>query len=481
MEVLQRTANRGSISTGPYEVDNSVKLETANNEWFYNASPTAGNRRTYTFSFWIKRTALGTVNASGNQYVIGQGQHGRMFFGSDYFQYRFDDGHDCRNVSRQFRDTSAWYHFVVAVDTNQSSAANRVKLYVNGESLAVDDHDGGSFPDIQDQGAFFSTSYLTLGTAPFGGSFNVGDGDYDISCYLAEFCAVDGQQLAPTDFGEYDEDSGIWIPIDVSGINFGSQGFYLNFATAGDLGDDKSGNGKDLTENNLAAADQATDTCTNNFATINLLFKYPSSQVISEGATKVARSSGSGLNKTFISTIAVTAGKWYAEFKPTAGGSNYAVGIMPIDTASSVDMDANHLGNSSYTASLGYYSPDGSMLAAGNAANGSFGASYTANDIIGVALDMDNRKVYFSKNGTYQNSQDPTNGTNAITLTDTSDGYHIGFTYDTSGTVECNFGGYHANTLSSAAADGNGFGSFENAPPTGYLALCTKNLGSDGG
>jgi hypothetical protein len=219
MEVLQRTANRGSVSTG-YDIDNSVKLEHANNEWFYNASPTAGNRRTYTFSFWVKRTEIGTVNASGNQYVIGQGQHGRMYFGGDFFQYRFDDGHDCRNVSRKFRDTSAWYHFVVAVDTNQLTSSNRVKLYVNGESLAVDDHDGGSFPDLADEGAFFSTNYLTLGTAPFGGSFNVGDGDYDMSGYLSEFCAVDGQQLTPTDFGEFDSASGIWKPIDVSGINF---------------------------------------------------------------------------------------------------------------------------------------------------------------------------------------------------------------------------------------------------------------------
>ena len=211
------------------------------------------------------------------------------------------------------------------------------------------------------------------------------------------------------------------------------------------------------------------------------MFKYPSSQVINEGATKVSRTSGSGLNKTFISTIALTAGKWYAEFKPTAASSNYVVGIMPIDTASTVDMDANHLGNSDYAGSLGYYSPDGSMLAAGNAANGSFGNSYTADDIIGVALDMDNRKVYFSKNGTFQNSQNPATGANAITLTDTSDGYHIGFTYDTSGVVECNFGGYHVNTLSSANTDGSGFGDFEHAPPTGYLAVNTKSLSETGG
>ena len=263
METLQRTANRGSVSTG-YDVTNSVKLEADNNEWFYNASPTAGNRRTYTYSFWIKRSGLGTVNASGNQYVMGAGQHGRMFFGSDTFQYRFDDGHVCRNNARKFRDVSAWYHFVVAVDTTQSTASDRVKLYVNGDTLEVDDHDGGSFPDQNDEGAFFSTNYYTLGTGAFGGSFNAGDGAYDMRAYLAEVVAIDGQQLTPTSFGEYDS-NGIWIPKDVSGLTFGSQGFYLNFATASDMGDDKSGNGNDLTENNLTSADQATDTPTNNY------------------------------------------------------------------------------------------------------------------------------------------------------------------------------------------------------------------------
>ena len=259
MAFLTEAANRGSISTG-YEIDNSIKLEDANNEWLYRASPTAGNRKTYTFSFWIKRTEIGTVNVSGNQFVIGQGQHGRMYFGSDYFQYRFDDGHDCRNVSRQFRDTSAWYHFVVSVDTNQSSSSNRVKLYVNGESLAVDDHDGGSFPDIQDSGAYFSTSYLTIGTAPFGGSYNAGDGDYDMSGRLAEFCGIEGTQYAASDFGE--SSGGSWIPKDVSGLSFGSKGFYLKFSNSSNLGEDFSGNDNDFTSNNLSSSNRSTTTPT---------------------------------------------------------------------------------------------------------------------------------------------------------------------------------------------------------------------------
>jgi len=476
METLQRTANRGSISTGPYEVDNSIKLEVDNNEWLYRDAPTAGNRKTFTLSLWLKRAALGHIPAGGDEYLAGQGSNARYHFAGDTLRFQFESGSTELESSRVYRDPSAWYHIVLAVDTSQGTAANRVKLYINGVQEAWNNTE---YPSLNQESDWMNTNDLYIGTK--WASNSAGDGDNDLSGYLSEVVLLDGTAASPTSFGEVDDDSGIWSPIDVSGLTFGSQGFYLNFSNASSSGEDFSGNDNDLLDSNLSAADHSTDTPTNNFTTINPLFKYPGSQVISEGGAKVARSSGSGLNKTFISTIAVTAGKWYAEFKPTAGGSNYVVGIMPIDTASSVDMDANHLGNSSYTASLGYYSPDGSMLASGNSANGSFGASYTANDIIGVALDMTNRKVYFSKNGTYQNSQDPTNGTNAITLTDTSDGYHIGFTYDTSGTVECNFGGYTPSSISSAASDANGYGTFEYAPPTGYLALCTKNLGSDGG
>ena len=486
MEVLQRTANRGSISTGSYEIDNSVKLEDANSEWFYRASPTAGNRRTYTFSFWVKRTEIGTVNASGNQFVIGQGQHGRMYFGGDYFQYRFDDGHDCRNVSRQFRDTSAWYHFVVAVDTNQSSASNRVKLYVNGESLAVDDHDGGSFPDIQDEGAFFSTSYLTLGTAPFGGSYNVGDGDYDMSGYLAEFCAVDGQQLTPTDFGEFDSDSGIWKPINVSGINFGNQGFYLNFATAGDLGDDKSGNGKDLTENNLAAADQSTDTPTNNFATGNPLMPLKANTILTNGATNFKNVGTAGW-AGFASSIAVQSGKWYVEF--TAAGATTMCGVGNVNDF----LNSIYYGN--WNTSIGFYGTAGLLFIDGSTSgagpnNTWTGLAYGDGDIVGIALDKDNGCVYMSKNGTFANSGDPTSGaskTGGVELTkgnsdySASDYFYIGASQDiNNGILQANYGGYTTDTPSSAASDANGYGTFEYAPPTGYYALCTKNLAEYG-
>jgi len=495
METLQRTANRGSISTG-YDIDNSVKLEDANNEWFYSASPTAGNRRTYTFSFWIKRTEIGAVNASGNAYVIGAGQHGRMFFGSDYFQFRFDDGHDCRNISVKFRDTSAWYHFVVAVDTNQLSSSNRVKLYVNGESLAVDDHDGGSFPDLADQGAFFSTNYITIGTAPFGGTYNAGDGDYDMSGYLSEFCAIDGQQLDPTSFGEYDEDSGIWKPIDVSGLDFGSQGYYLNFSDSANLGDDASGNSNDFAENNITAADQATDTPTNNFSNLEvgrnpaatfLTFNEGNTKLTYAGSTTAYDSDGSGISNFRVNT----SGKWYMEFSFAGDGDRAVVGVVS-------DQGANHAADTDYTRYIMYRGNDGAVIYNTNGSDvtvSGAGPTYDSPDIIGIALDCDNERVSFSKNGSWidgsgsgASNSSPTyyvDWTGHDFLTNSTGNGNCVFVctnYVNNGTpvIESNFGGYTTNAISSGNSDANGYGNFEYAPPTGYYALCTKNLAEYG-
>jgi|TARA_B100001094_G_scaffold328753_1_gene389898 hypothetical protein len=464
---LTEAANRGSISTG-YDVDNSVKLEDSNNEWLYRASPTAGNRKTYTFSFWIKRSDIGLVNASGNQFMIGQGQHGRMYFGSDYFQYRFDDGHDCRNVSRQFRDTSAWYHFVVSVDTNQSSSSNRVKLYVNGESLPVDDHDGGSYPDIQDSGAYFSTSYLTIGTAPFGGSYNVGDGDYDMSGYLAEFCGIDGTAYAPTDFGEFSDD-GIWIPKDVSSLTFGSEGFYLNFSNASNLGEDFSGNDNDFTSSNLAAADQSTDTPTNNFCTLNPLWTGNTSYVgsIREGATILRYSSGT---KAFAkASMGVTNGKWYWEAMP-----NGTIGSQYLGIHTDGNFNSSTALSQDYNMAIGahgaYYSYSGSL----SETSGAFTALTTSN-VIGVVLDLDSatKTIKYYKDGSLILSLNLISNMQDETIFPFIQNYE-------NRSFNLNFGGYTINTISSAASDANGYGTFEYAPPSGYYALCTKNLAEYG-
>jgi hypothetical protein len=490
MEALQRLHNRGSISTG-YDIENSLKFETANNEWLIRNSPTAGNRKTHTFSFWVKRTALGTINASGSQGIIGQGQHGRMFFGSDYFQYRFDDGHDVRDITTLFRDTAAWYHIVVAVDTNQSTSSNRVKIYYNGVQTTTIDHDGGSYPDIQDSASsWFNTNNITIGTLPFGASYTAGDGDYDMSGYLADFAAVDGTQYAPTDFGEFDEDTGIWKPKDLSDITWGSEGYYLKFDDSSNLGADSSGNGNNFTLNNITAADQATDTPTNNFAILSQSMQgyYEDLwSVISEGGTKF-RCTEFDAWITTVSSIGVTKGKWYAEFKITGARPNNMFGIASMEQLdnNSGYIYGGRLGESGESWGIGYYQANGNLMQQQNSGYtliSGWGSSISQLATVGIAVDMDNHNLYLAVNNTYQNSGDPTSGatgTGAISFDATetvaiaTTGYSLGSGNDT--IVEGNFGGFSATSTGFTNTDANGYGTFKYAPPSGYYALCTKNL-----
>ena len=468
METLQRTANRGSVSTG-YDVDNSCKLETDNSEFLTRDVSSAGSRTTATISIWLKRTELST-----SQFIFEFGNtdndDGRIFgrFQTDDTLRIAGGSTVWRNTNRVFRDTAAWYHIVVAFDTTQSTADNRIKLYING----VQETSFSTTNNPSEDGLLgLNFQKQTIGSSHV-------DSTGHFAGYMTEIVGLDGTASAQTEFGEFDSDSGIWKPKDVSGLTFGTNGFYLDFENASNMGNDVSG-GTDFTENNISSADQATDTCTNNFAIINTLFKYPSSQVINEGATKVDRTSGSGINKTFYSTFAMTAGKFYFEAQPTEG-SGTMIGVESITTASNTDADSVFVGQQS--TGVGYYASNGQKFTSGSGS--SYGDTYGNSDIIGVALDMDNRKVYFAKNNTYQNSGNPTSGstgTGAIDLPDTSDGYVFAVSYDSGGQWVVNFGGFTTMSISSSASDGNSIGAFEFAPPSGYLALCTKNLGSDGG
>ena len=466
MEVLQRLHNRGSISTGEYQIDNSVKMEQDNTERMYRPwGSGSGDRRTWTISCWVKRTELGDL-----QYMWGAGTGGLDFLGLSFdaddtlrFRHYTSAEYCIKKTNRLFRDISAWYHIVVAVDTTDGTAGNRQKIYINGIEetsfqTSTDFDQNRETPHNQASG------YFEVGTM-------IGSADR-FNGYISELYSISGLQLAPTDFGKFD-DNGVWIPIDYAG-SYPGNSVRLEFKNASSMGDDTGGNhdSQPLTLQNIDASDQATDTPTNNFATINPLFKYPGSQVIKEGATKVTRTSGSGLNKTFLSTIGVNGGKWYAEFKPTAS-SNYVVGIIPESTHNTVAFDGNYIGNSAFPSSIGYYSDTGQKIIAPNGGS-DYGGSYTTNDIISIALDMDNYRVQFHKNGVVQ----ALSAYIDLTLDETT---FIAFSYDSSGEMEVNFGGYHVNSLSSAASDENGYGSFEYAPPSGYLALCTKNLASTGG
>ena len=480
METFITSANRGSISTG-YDIDNSVKLDDGNTEYLQRpASGSDGNRRTMTLSMWIKRTQ------PGNDHIFySQGSHVRFRWkSSDYFSLRLASGHEFEHQARKFRDTAAWYHMVVAIDTTQGTASNRVKIYWNGEQETTLP-DENNPPDQNEELTLGQFSSVTTQLGWFV------EGGYGLDGYIAEVNYIDGIQQAPTEFGEFDEDSGIWKPIKYTG-SYGNEGFYLNFDNAGSLGADSSGNGNNFNLNNVSSADQATDTPTNNFAIGNTLTSKERFLVITEGATKgVLSTSGPGNNTggtSLISTIPVSKGKWYFEAQNTNSGDVYL--YLGVGDTGSIDLwgiDGVKLTNQT-SSSVGWR---GGGANDGKVYGRSAGTNYTSTnpvtwetEVVGLALDLDNEKIYFHKSGTWINSGDPANGTDNggqyDLVTGVDNQWLIAVSAYNLATWHINFGGYTTMTISSAATDANGYGTFEYAPPSGYYALCTKNLAEYG-
>jgi len=475
MEVLQRTANRGSISTGAYEIDNSLKFEADNSEQLSRDVSSTGSRTTATVSMWIKRTELGAA-----QYLFTYGNtdndNGRTFarFQSDDTLRIMGGNTTWRNTNRVFRDTSAWMHIVIAFDTTQSTANDRIKLYING----VQETSFSTTNNPSEDG----TLGLNFEKQVIG--YNSIDGGSYFSGYMTEIVHQDGTASAPTEFGKTDSDTGIWIPKNVSGVASGTNGFYLDFSDSANLGNDASG-GTDFTENNITSADQATDTPTNNFCTINPLINYYGS--VSEGATKWLHTSGGSGWESFVATMgAGTSGKWYAEFKiVTSGSADNFIGICPIDDPD-LNRGADHFpyygSDTSLDESVGYYAANGQRYIGGGGS--AYGNTWASTNIMSIAVDMDNGKVYFAKDGVWQNSGDPTSGstgTGALDVRGATKPQSLGAGNYTSGeNILANYGGYTTISISSPQSDANGYGTFEYAPPSGYYALCTKNLAEYG-
>jgi hypothetical protein len=473
--ILPGNVGSATASTG-FDVDNSCRFNDADSPRLHKTEG-SGNRDKWTFSAWIKRGRF----TSGDWYVFRS-----QIDGNNYLHMRIEGDHQIyvsgvlsgsNNIivepSNMLRDPSAWMHIVLAVDTGQAVAANRVKWWINGTQ--VTSFSRSTYPD---QNADTSVNG--------GGTFTVGatdGGGYAFDGYMAEVCLIDNAQLDADSFGEFDSNSPtIWKPIDVSGLTFGTNGFYLDFKASDNLGNDANG-GTDLTEVNLDATDQATDTPTNSFCVINPLDNYHQGSTFSEGNCQVAMVSGK--SEYHVGTFGLTAGKWYWEVKYTESGSDHThlAGIADKMTVGSNTVASASAYSWMYYGNNGVYKNNGSDT--------SYGSAFTDGTILGIALDLDNNKLYFALDNTWQNSGDPTTGatgTGAISISAASGGadgvYYPAFQdYDNHATVTwtVNFGGCSAFSLSSAANDGNGYGAFEYAPPSGYLAICTKNLGSDGG
>ena len=447
-----------SAASGGYEVSNSLRFNTASTDYLTRAASAFGtptNRKKCTISFWCKRSTLTVQQAvmGVETTPAGGSNEARIVLrGDDTLEfYDYQSGYKFRYITnRVFRDVNAWYNIVLVVDTTHPTGSARVNIYING----VQETSFSSSTDpAQNLDTFINSgNYVQLGRQSTGNSYYGG--------YLSEYVFIDGSALAPTDFGEFDEDSGIWKPINVSGLTFGTNGFYLEFGNSGALGTDSSGAGNTFTASNLAAIDQTTDTCTNNFCLLNSIDKGYGTINFTEGNTQAA-GSGSGW-KPARASMGVSSGKWYWEMNMT--GSNQ-MGV----SNETIDMDNDNAQDLVgvtvfYNASGGIIRTDGSQV-------GGTTATFVVSDVAGYALNMDDKKLSIYKNG----SIIVTNTALSTSITNFALPF---FSVNGGADWKINFGNPSV-ALNSAVADANGYGAFEYAPPSGYLALCTANLSEE--
>ena len=456
-----------SIKDTGFNVANSLRFNDDSQDSLQRSPSSASNRRTWTWSSWIKRGNLGA-----DQIIFSGGSANTWIrlLSSDKLEFNIQDNDESTIVTTQlFRDNSASYHIVVAIDTTQGTDTNRIKFYVNGNQVTSfstsvyvsQNYEAG----INNTGAHYIGRLNYAATQWFDG-------------YMSEVCFIDGQQLAPDQFGEFDEDSNIWKPKDVSGLTFGTNGFYLEFKESGTgtnasgMGADTSGNTNHFAVNNLTAIDQSTDTCTNNFATINPLNVNPANtNTFSEGNLKAVLN-GEGTT----STMAMASGNWYMEYK-CSGNITQWTGVEEINSLISLQY-------SSATKSVALYVGGATMYVNGaNQGSGGYGSGWSSGDIGMIAFDADNARVYFGKNGGWWNgsSYGASSPSTYVTAT-TGKTYYFRFVKggNTTCDYEVNFGGTQSFAISSGNTDGNGYGNFEYAVPSGYYALNTKNLAEYG-
>jgi len=477
----------GAKVTTVYDVANSCRFNEPDDALMHKAITTPTDVSKMTFSCWVKRSglAIGSAQAILSCDTPASTHYAKLSFEDDdtlrFILQNSSGSYDYNLItSAVFRDPSAWMNIVVLYNSDDGTSGDRVKIFVNGTRVTA--FGTASYPSSAQDNGFLESSQ----TINVGGMYNSSAVSQHCDLYLAEVVFLDGVTKAATDFGEFDEDSPtIWKPKDVSGLSGekGANGFYLDFEDSSNLGNDVFG-GTDLTEVNLSATDSATDTCTNNFATINPLFYSASSYTLTEGNLSVDGNASSAWRSLY-TTIPLTSGLWYWEVKIDAHNStdlnNFIIGIVSIDQLDQTSSNGKFFGTAQ---GYGYHAKDGKKLNNDTVtANGaSYGASFSTGNIIGVFLDLDNHKLYFSKDGVVQASGDPTSGssgTNAAFSITTGHTYVPCIAnYYTQEQYTFNFGN-PVVALSSAQNDPNGYGSFEHSTE-GYYSICTKNLAEFG-
>jgi len=452
-------ASKTASVSGGYQISRSLRFNSADSAYLNRTPASAGNRQTWTWSAWIKRSGLSTGNT-----LFGAGA-------SDGAVVRFENNDSLRlydynagfsfdlTTSQVFRDVSAWYHIVLTYDSTQATSSNRTKLYVNGTQVTA--FASATYPSLNQNTSWFNNNVVhRLGVLSFTAS-NYFNG------YMTETNFIDGQALTPSSFGETNAQTGVWQPKAYSG-SYGTNGFYLNFSdnsntTAATLGKDYSGNGNNWTPNNFsvtagAGNDSLVDSPTSygtdtgvggtvrgNYAILNPLTILPTGTALSITNGNLDYSGSTGWWGAR-SSIGMTSGKWYCEVTVTGGGApqNTLVGLTT-SQATSTGSDF-YAGQDAY--GWGYYGSNGNKL--NNGSSTAYGSSFTTNDVVGIAFDADAGTLVFYKNGTSQ-------GTAYSSLTN----------------------GPYFFTFSEVNASGSiNFGQrpFAYTAPSGFKALCTQNL-----
>ena len=448
-----------------YSISRSLRFNSADSAYLSRTPASAGNRKTWTWAGWVKRSGLG-----GDQEIIvaeSGSDVTELYFTSDtIWFYQYNGSYQGQLITTQvFRDPSSWYHLVAVYDADNATASDRMRLYINGNRITQFSTSQNLSPGTQS--ALNSTYSHYIGARGAIGSRY-------LSGYLADIYFIDGQALTPSSFTETDATTGQLIPKAYTG-SYGSQGWHLEFAdnssnTATTLGKDTSGNSpaNNWTPNNLSVtagagndslvdfpSSSGTDTgvggqVRGNYCTLNPLDKGSNVTLTNGNLDVSTNSTWNSVRATF----GITSGKWYWEYTMSAAGYT----MVGIGTAAA--SLAIYIGDSA--SGYAFYSLNGNKWNSGTAA--SYGNSFTTNDVVGVAFDADSGKIWFSKNGTWQASGDPAAGTNAAYTSIPSSTYFPTISQDNS--LPASTGG----TLNAGSRP------FAYTAPSGFKALNTANL-----
>ena len=484
----------GDESTGFYNgvATRSLKFN-GSNHYLTRQSATApnfsaGNQKTWTCSFWIKKTGFGSTVMLLST-ILNNANEFNIYISADGY---FSVGTQTTTLlqsSEALLDATNWYNLIVRMDTTQSSDSNKLRLYINGNEASYGTDNRSSISENDDLGLLSGINHYygirSNGSMPFDG-------------YMAELNVVDGSSLGPTSFGELK--NGTWIPVEYSS-SYGTQGWRLQFinttlnssgaaGSSSTVGADTSGNGNHWQAENITSDDSnIPDSPENNFCIFN--FSDPTNMTLAEGnleTDKASNASNDGVNGTFL----LTSGKWYFEFKPKyfSGGSG-GFGNVGVRNPSGSAKDALGSGNAPnatvlylFDGNVQDFNSDTTYFPSGGSGN-TYGA--TGSEMIyGVALDMDNGKIWFSINGTYPNSGNPATGANEARddiNTNHPDGvypavssYNVAFIANFGQNPSFNNDVGNSGHSVGTESDSKGIGLFRYAPPSGYLAICSSNL-----